>query len=82
MTKDKGTTAYMAPEVQGSNNQKNKYDYKADIYSLGIVFTQVLFHLNKRDFTNFIVGQDFNKTKHHAVEFFKKAKNMEIPKHE
>ncbi len=64
MTKDRGTESYMAPEVRGLINQKNKYDYKADIYSLGIVFTQVLFHLNKRDFTNFIVGQDFNKMKH------------------
>jgi serine/threonine protein kinase len=82
MTKDRGTDAYMAPEVRALINPDERYDYKADIYSLGIVFTQVLFHLNKRDFTNFIVGQDFNKTKHHAVEFFKVKKNMEIPKHE
>jgi serine/threonine protein kinase len=64
MTKDKGTENYIAPEVRGQNNQKNKYDYKADIYSLGIVFAQVLFHLNTSDFGNFIAGQDFNEMKH------------------
>jgi hypothetical protein len=62
--------------------KKEGYDKKIDIYSLGIVFTQVLFHLNKRDFTNFIVGQDFDKMKHHAFGFFKKEKKMEIPNHE
>ena len=62
--------------------KKEGYDKKIDIYSLGIVFTQVLFHLNKRDFTNFIVGQDFDKTKHQAFVFFRKEKKMEIPNYE
>ena len=62
--------------------KKEGYDKKADIYSLGIVFTQVLFHLNKRDFNNFIVGQDYDKMKHQAFGLLKKAKKMEIPNHE
>jgi hypothetical protein len=44
--------------------KKEGYDKKADIYSLGIVFTQVLFHLKKRDFEDFIIGQDFDQMKH------------------
>jgi serine/threonine protein kinase len=61
MTKGKGTDAYMAPEVMKAKMMKKEgYDYKADIYSLGIVFTQVLFHLKKRDFSQFIVGQNFD----------------------
>ena len=82
MTKNKGTDNYIAPEVVGQNNQKSNYDYKADIYSLGIVFAQVLFHLNTLDFGNYIAGQDFNKMKKLAYEKLKNAKKMEIPKHE
>jgi hypothetical protein len=40
-TIDKGTPKYMAPEV--INN--NKYDFKADIYSLGIIFEELI-HLD------------------------------------
>jgi len=82
MTKDKGTGYFIAPEVRGQDNQNNKYDYKADIYSLGIVFAQVLFHLNTLDFGNYIAGQDFNTMKKLAYEKLKNAKKMEIPKHE
>jgi hypothetical protein len=46
--------------------KKEGYDKKIDIYSLGIVFTQVLFHLDKRDFFNFLVGKDYDKMKHKA----------------
>jgi hypothetical protein len=62
--------------------KKEGYDKKIDIYSLGLVFTQILFHLNIRDFSNFILGQDFDQMKHNAFGFFKKAKRMEIPNHE
>jgi len=50
----------MAPEVKALKMKKEGYDKKADIYSLGIVFTQVLFHLNTSDFGKFIVGQNFD----------------------
>jgi serine/threonine protein kinase len=33
-----GTLAYMAPEVRKTNN----YSYRADIYSLGIIFYNIL----------------------------------------
>ena len=62
--------------------KKEGYDKKIDIYSLGIVFTQILFHLKISDFTNFIVGQDYDKMKHQAFGLLKKAKKMEIPNHE
>jgi hypothetical protein len=82
MTKDRGTDAYMAPEVKAKMMKKEGYDKKTEIYSLAIVFAQILFHLNTSDFTNFFVGQDFDKMKHHAFGLLKKAKKMEIPNHE
>jgi serine/threonine protein kinase len=43
-TMDKGTPEYTAPEVRDSK----KYDTKADIYSLGIIFKKLLdFETNK-----------------------------------
>ncbi len=79
MTKDEGTYVYIAPEVRKQKMKKEGYDKKTDIYSLGIVFTQVLFHLNASDFGDFIVGLDFDQMKHKAFGFFKNAKRMEIP---
>jgi serine/threonine protein kinase len=43
-TTDKGTTKYMAPEVITNK----KYDTKADIYSLGVIF-QNLFSLDMNE---------------------------------
>ena len=40
-TKGKGTRVYMAPEVE----ERNDYDSKADIFSLGIIFLELLLHV-------------------------------------
>jgi|LakMenEpi03Aug12_release.lakeMendotaPanAssembly.Ray.scaffolds.fasta_scaffold3628855_1 serine/threonine protein kinase len=66
MTADKGTFAYMAPEVKKEQNKKKlEYDHKADIFSLGLVFTQLLFHLNFKDYSELVLGHDnFDTIKH------------------
>ncbi|CAH8606414.1 unnamed protein product [Schistosoma guineensis] len=46
LTADLGSSIYTAPEVQNScknkSNQRTLYNYKADIYSLGVIFFEML----------------------------------------
>ena len=68
----RGTDLYVAPEVR----ENNKYNNKTDIYSLGIVFGQILFNITFDELFEYYVN-DF-KFAEKTVEDLKKSKDLEI----
>ena len=45
-TRSVGTTFYVAPEVKSSTTVKGNYDEKADMFSLGVIFFEMNYHLD------------------------------------
>jgi len=57
-----GTRAYIAPEMKTGS----EYDYKVDVYSLGIIFMQVSSGLSAKDFQH-LIGE---RARRHNMEFW------------